>query len=100
MKILFQAAAVAGALWSCAAAGQDFRTYEQHKQDLAESYGETLRCRALSQSGAMIELFGGWRPSGPSWTLLKVLPNGVAWRLDAGKYWMIHPDPPEKGQAR
>lgn len=49
-------------------------------QQLAESYGESVRASALSARGHVLELWA----DGDSWTLLAVMPSGRACLIDQG----------------
>ena len=59
------------------------QNYESAKADLAAQYGELPAGMGLSQSGAVTQLFVG--PE--SWTLVVVLPSGIACARDAGVGW-------------
>ena len=89
-RLLFCLIAALAVLTALPAVAQDFRTYAQHSERLSREFGEIPRCQGLTRGGALIEMFAGGKKAA-SWTLLRVLPNGVAWPVDAGDYWVVLP---------
>ncbi|MFB9148739.1 hypothetical protein [Roseovarius ramblicola] len=51
-------------------------------EGLRSEYGETLRMRALTSGGHLVELFAA--PSG-TWTLILTRPDGLSCAMDSGE---------------
>lgn len=75
--------------WAQAPCAEKGRVHER----LSQVYGETLQSHGLSAGGYMLEIWGNTETG--SWSVVRVLPDGMACLVDLGQAFSDSVEQPE-----